>query len=173
MPTDRRSRWSPRPRFDHGRPIATLGLAPFAGVLLTMTLVFASLRPPVTHALVVDLPAPNPPDVIDVLTPVYNKLTVTRPGAILWNGTPVSERQLRLILGATTTISPQPALMFHPEPDAAYARALEVMEIVRQEGLVDRCFKFAEISRHRRYETPSDPDEPLPGQSAECAFHYY
>lgn len=63
--------------------------------------------------------------------------------------------------------------MFHPEPDAAYTRAPEVIEIARQEGVIDRCFTFAGISRHRRYEQSSDSDEPLPGQSAECAFRYY
>ncbi|ANY19133.1 hypothetical protein A6F68_00600 [Tsuneonella dongtanensis] len=173
MPTDRRRFYRPVAPFDHGRPIATLALAPFAGVLLTMTLVFAALRPPVTHALVVDLPIPNPSDHSAVLSPVYNRLIVTADGRTLWNGSAVTEAQLRLILIGITDDSPQPALLFHPEADAPYARALQVMEIVRQEGLIDRCFRFAEIARHRRYERAPDPDEILPAQSAECAIAYY
>lgn len=173
MPTERvRRRSTARVRFDHGRPIATLGLAPFAGVLLTLTLLFAALRPPVTHALLVDLPTPYPPDHPGILSPVSNLLVVTGLGSVLWNGEEVSYSQLRLLLSASTTASPQPVLLFQPEADAPYASAHAVMGIVQHEGLVDRCFVLADTARYRRFERSFDSDEQMPPQTAACAFRY-
>ena len=156
MPTVRTARFTHRPAFDHGRPIATLALAPFAGVLLTMTLVLAALRPPVSHALVVDLPVPLPPGYIDVLSPSYNRLVIDRASAIYWNGEPVDRAQLRAMLARARIQNPQPALLFDPSPDTSFAVALAVLGIVREEGLVDRCFRFADTGRYSRFEAQPD-----------------
>lgn len=173
MPINRRGRYRPSSRFDHGLPIATLGLAPFAGVLLIMMLVFAALRPPVTHAIVVDLPAPLPEWETGVLTPPVNLVAISNDGQIRWNGTPVSERQFRDILSSAADDSPQPALLFAPDANAAYGRVLGVMEIIRRAGLIDRCFRFSGIARYRKFERPYDPEELLPYEQQECLPYFY
>lgn len=167
MPNDRRGRYAPRPRFDHGRPFATLGLAPFAGVLLTLTLLFAALRPPVIHALLVDLPFPMP-DEIGPRSPAANRLSIAADGSLRWNSHPIDERELRTILAHTKRESPQPALLFAPAGGASYFRALETMELIRREGLIDYCFRFADIDRHRRYEAPAEMPVSQVAQAAHC-----
>ena len=158
--------------YDHGEPIATLALAPFAGVLLVMTLVFAALRPPVQQALLVDLPAPPYPGEMEVLSPPTNKLIVTREGQVLWNAAPVSDEQLADILLSVADDNPQPSLQFEPAADAGYGRSLEVMDMIRRAGLIDNCFRFSGIARYRHYEISPDPDELLPGEWRGCAPYY-
>ncbi|WP_162935712.1 ExbD/TolR family protein [Tsuneonella amylolytica] len=131
-------------------------MAPLAGVLLTMTLVFAALRPPVSHALLVNLPIPVPPDHIGVLSPAYNRLAIDRDGTVRWNGETVDRIELRAILLQTHSQNPQPTLLFDPSPDVAYASALAILGIVREAGLIDRCFRFADTGRYRRFEAPPD-----------------
>ena len=158
--------------FDHGQPIATIGLAPLAGILLTVMLVFAALRPPVQHAVLVDLPAPPYPGEIEVLSPPTNKLIITRDGQVLWNAAPVSDAQLADILLSVADDNPQPSLQFEPAGDAPYGRAVAVMEQIRRAGLLDRCFRFSGVARYRYYEKAPDPDELLSGEWRGCAPYY-
>ena len=137
-----------------------------------MVLLFAALRPVVPHALTVDLPSPPIPGQIEVLSPPMNRLVVLGNDLILWNGETVSDRQLSEILQTVVYHGQQPALHFSPESDASYGRVLEVMGLVHEAGLIDRCFRFDGIARYRHYEKPHDPDELLEGGWRGCAPYY-
>ena len=157
-------------RHSQSRPIATLALAPFAGVLLTVTLVFAALRPPVTHALTVDLPLPNP-TYLGPLTPNANRLHVKADGQLLWNSYPVDDAQFELILAQIRELSPQPVLMFDPAADAPYEVALDALSKIHRADLVDNCFRFDHVSRYRRYEVET-PDQLVLAEPVECTIPY-
>ena len=159
--------------YDHGQPIASLSLAPLAGIILVIVLVLAALRPPVTHAVLVDLPYPNPEMDIRVLSPPSNRLSIDAAGSIAWNSQIVSPAELDRVLKHTLSENPQPTLQFEPAANAPFAKVLSVMEQVRTAGLIDHCFRFAGIARYRRYEQAPDPNELLTGELRECDIAYY
>ncbi|MHA6316035.1 ExbD/TolR family protein [Altererythrobacter sp. CAU 1778] len=153
--------------YDHGRPIATLALAPLAGVLLTVALVFLALRPPVTHAIVVDLPAPYPDDWMVDLSPNVNRLIVTESGEILWNSSEISHAELRHIVISGFS-RPAVALQFDPVENAPFEVVLPVLETLREVGALESCFRFLRLNRYRNYEAAPVDLDPEPAASYEC-----
>lgn len=172
-PPTRREPRKTQKTFDHGQPIATLSLAPLAGVILIVVLILVSLRPPVTHALLVDLPIPLYPGEIEVLTPPSNRLAIDAAGELAWNGRSIPRAQLQPILEQTLAMNVQPSLRFEPAADAPYGTVLEVMEVIRKSGLIDNCFRFADIARYRYYERPPSPDQPVPASRTGCDPYLY
>lgn len=157
-----------RTRFDHGEPIRWLGLVPLAGIFAiaaALVLLTYGITP---HVLTVALPLPGPHEA-GPLSPPVNRLIIRENGALLWNGEPVSDRDLALILDQHAEIEPRPALLFTPDAKASYARVLEVLGMVRSKDLVDRCFRFSEISRYRHYDRPATFDILAPAQSESCS----
>jgi biopolymer transport protein ExbD len=71
---------------------------------------------------------PPPPNLIK---PTINKLTLTREGQILWNGTPQTGSQLVTDLKATLAMNPEPELQFEPDQDASYDLSAKVLNIIK------------------------------------------
>lgn len=71
---------------------------------------------------------PPPPDLIK---PTINKLTLTREGVILWNGTPQTGSELVRDLKATLTMPVEPELQFQPDQDASYDLSAKVLNIIK------------------------------------------
>jgi biopolymer transport protein ExbD len=57
---------------------------------------------------------------------------ITAPGAILWNGTPVNQQQLRQYLDVSQQMNPLPELHLQPEPTARYELVDQVLAITKQ-----------------------------------------
>ena len=169
MPIER----PPHPRFDHGQPIHRPQTLPILFFLVALTGGLAAFNARSIHALYVDLPLPHPSGHIGALSPQNNLLAIDAKGGLRWNAQPVSRSDLRIILDHVKTLDPQPPLQFAPDADASFADALAVMEVVHEAGLIDSCFRFAGITRYRRYEAPPDPEELLPGEMRECDFAGY
>ena len=146
--------------------IEHLPLLFFCTLLACLFLLLASKTP--AHTLTIDLPHPFPEDYIGPLTPNADRLTVTDTGVILWNGELVSERQLGAILDSPHRKQYWPTLLFTPDGDASYARVLQVMNIVRVHGAVDRCFRLSGIARFQHYDRPRTFDEQPPPEWADC-----
>ena len=145
-----------------------LSLVPLAGVFAIAGALVASTYGLKPHAIVVDLPAPYPQGYADNLTPNVDRLTVSRTGAIAWNGQPVSERELSAILASPRRIESGASLLFTPDAEARYGRALEVLAIVRRHGAIDRCFRLSGIQQYRRFESPETFDDLAPAMWEEC-----
>ena len=63
---------------------------------------------------------------------IKNKVVITAAGEILWNGSPVSQEQLRQYLELSQQIQPIPELHLQPEPEAKYVRVDEVLAITKR-----------------------------------------
>ena len=84
-------------------------------VLLTLLIITLPLQ---THAVKLDMPAPNtpPPDV----TPVSVELGVDFDGTITWNGDPVDRATLDSYFANAAETNPQPEIHVNPNRLAKY-----------------------------------------------------
>ena len=115
-----------------GEPMMEINTTPLIDVMLVLLIMFIITIPPQTHAVKLDLPQDTtnqPPPPID---PVKNKIVVTQPGAILWNGAPVNLTQLRQYLDVTQQMDPIPELHLQPEPEARYVVVDDVLAVTKQ-----------------------------------------
>jgi biopolymer transport protein ExbD len=115
-----------------GEPIMDINTTPLIDVLLVLLIMFIITIPIQTHAVKLDLPqnqANQPPPPVD---PIKNKVVITEPGAILWNGSPVTLVQLRQYLDVSQQMNPVPELHLQPEPNARYEIVDQVLAVTKQ-----------------------------------------
>lgn len=112
-------------------PMMEINTTPLIDVLLVLIIMLIITIPPQTHAVKLDLPQDQntPPPPVD---PIKNKLVITAPGVILWNGTPVDLAQLRTYLDVTQQMNPVPELHLQPEPNARYELVDEVLAVTKR-----------------------------------------
>jgi biopolymer transport protein ExbD len=116
---------------DTAIPIDGINTTPLIDVLLVLLVMFIITIPIQTHAVKLDLPTGPPPS--NPLNPVVNELRITRAGAILWNGAPVSENHLGQVLQLTQQMSPLPELHLRPDAEARYEKVDRVLAIIKRE----------------------------------------
>src|SRR6185295_1363730 len=111
-----------------GEPMLDVNVTPLIDVMLVLLIMFIITIPIQTHAVKLDLPVnsdtPPPP-----ILPVKNTVVVSAQGQILWNGTPVSEEQLRQYLEVTQQLNPIPELHLQPDSTARYELVDRVLAI--------------------------------------------
>jgi len=115
-----------------GEPMLEMNMTPLIDVLLVLIIMFIITIPPQTHAVKLDLPQNDPNVIPPPIDPIKNKIVITQPGAILWNGTPVDQVQLRQFLDVTQQMDPVPELHLQPEPEARYELVDEVLAVTKQ-----------------------------------------
>ena len=115
-----------------GEPMVDMNITPLIDVLLVLLIMLIMTIPPQTHAVKLDLPQNNPNDTPPPIDPVKNKIVVTQPGVVLWNGAPVNLVQLRQFLDVTQQMNPVPELHMQPEPEARYELVDEVLAVTKQ-----------------------------------------
>jgi biopolymer transport protein ExbD len=123
-----------------GEPMMDINTTPLIDVMLVLLIMFIITIPIQTHAVKLDLPQDQPNQTPPPIDPVKNKIVVTRPGQILWNGAPVSPIQLRQYLEITTTMTPVPELHLQPEPEARYELVDEVLAITKRANVTAMGF---------------------------------
>ena len=116
---------------ESGEPMLDVNVTPLIDVMLVLLIMFIITIPIQTHAVKLDLPVnqdtPQPP--IDT---VKNKVVVTAAGQILWNGSPVSQQQLRQYLDITQQMTPIPELHLQPDATARYVLVDEVLAVTKR-----------------------------------------
>ena len=134
---------------DDGAPMMEMNMTPLIDVLLVLLIMFIITIPVATHAVNIDLPAPNPtpPDVI--VEPEKNKLILTAGDEILWNGNPINEGQLRTLLNQSTQMAVEPELQFEPEALASYDLSARVLQLIKASGVTK--FGFVGNERYRTF----------------------
>jgi biopolymer transport protein ExbD len=96
------------------------------------------------------VPNPNPPPP-NLIKPTINKVTITREGQVMWNGTPQTGSQLVTDLKTTLTMNPEPELQFQPDQDASYDLSAKVLNIIKGSKVTKFGFvgneQFAEFGK--------------------------
>jgi len=113
-------------------PMMEMNMTPLIDVLLVLLIMFIITIPPQAHAVKLDLPQNDPNVIPPPIDPIKNKIVITQPGAILWNGTAVDQVQLRQFLDVTQQMDPVPELHLQPEPEARYELVDEVLAVTKQ-----------------------------------------
>ena len=115
-----------------GEPMMDINTTPLIDVMLVLLIMFIITIPIQTHAVKLDLPVNQqnqPPPPID---PVKNKVVVTADNKILWNGSPVTQPQLRQYLDVTQQMNPIPELHLQPDATARYDLVDQVLAVTKQ-----------------------------------------
>jgi biopolymer transport protein ExbD len=114
-----------------GDPMVDMNVTPLIDVMLVLLIMFIITIPIQTHAVKLDLPVaqntPPPP-----IEPLKNTVGVTAAGQITWNGTPISQDQLRQYLEVTQQMNPVPELHLQPDATARYELVDTVLAITKR-----------------------------------------
>ena len=113
-------------------PMIDINTTPLIDVMLVLLIMLIITIPVQSHAVKLDLPVNDPTQVQPPIDPVKNKVVVTQQGAILWNGSPVSQPQLRQYLDISQQMNPIPELHLQPEPEARYEIVDQVLAITKR-----------------------------------------
>ena len=115
-----------------GEPMLDINTTPLIDVMLVLLIMFIITIPIQTHAVKLDLPVNQPNQPPPPIEPIKNKVVVTTDGKILWNGSPVSQEQLRQYLEVTQQMNPIPELHLQPDATARYELVDEVLAITKR-----------------------------------------
>ena len=113
-------------------PMMDINMTPLIDVMLVLLIMFIITIPVQTHAVKLDLPQSANPQDPPPVDQVKNKVVITAQGAILWNGTPVNQTQLRQYLDVSQQMNPLPELHLQPEPTARYELVDQVLAVTKQ-----------------------------------------
>jgi len=116
---------------ESGEPMLDINTTPLIDVMLVLLIMLIITIPPQTHAVKLDLPVnsqtPPPP-----VQPLKNTVGVTAGNQITWNGTPISQDQLRSYLEVTQQMNPIPELHLQPDATARYEVVDKVLAVTKQ-----------------------------------------
>ena len=115
-----------------GEPMLDINVTPLIDVMLVLLIMLIMTIPPQTHAVKLDLPVNQPNTPPPPIQPLKNTVGVTAGGAITWNGTPISQDQLRTYLETTQQMNPIPELHLQPEATARYEVVDEVLAVTKK-----------------------------------------
>jgi biopolymer transport protein ExbD len=115
-----------------GEPMMDVNTTPLIDVMLVLLIMFIITIPIQTHAVKLDLPQDNPNQTPPPIDPVKNKIVIEPNGAVLWNGAPVNQVQLRQYLDLTQQMAPVPELHLQPHPQARYEAVDEVLATTKR-----------------------------------------
>ena len=117
---------------DDGSPMMEMNTTPLIDVMLVLLIMLMITIPPVTHMVDIDLPIAQPPTDAPLVDPVVNKIFIDDQGAILWNGTAVSQQQVADFLQQTKAMAVEPELQFQPTENAPYVIVDEGLAVVKR-----------------------------------------
>ncbi len=138
---------------DDGSPMMEMNTTPLIDVLLVLLIMFIMSIPVATHAVNIDLPAPNPlPPPPDQFDPIVNKIVLTPQNQILWNGDAIDQGELVRNLTLTRNTGAyaiEPELQYEPEANASYELAARVLNIIKASGVTK--FGFVGNEKYRAF----------------------
>ncbi len=127
-PTSRRRRSVIR-----DEPVADINTTPLIDVMLVLLVMIIITIPVQLHAVNLHLPTGNPPPA--PRPPEVVQIDIAPGPALAWNGTPVTQADLRARLAAAAARPDPPEIHVRPDQAAKYDAFAAVMVAVDQAGL--------------------------------------
>jgi len=112
----------------------TINVVPLVDIMLVLLIIFIITLPVMTHAVIIDLPRPEPTDVPPEV-PVAISIDVQFDGSIQWNGSPVTPADMRSYIAAEAQKDPQPEVHISVDRRAKYDSAAFVLFELERGGL--------------------------------------
>jgi biopolymer transport protein ExbD len=109
-----------------------INVTPLIDVMLVLLIMLIITIPPQTHAVKLDLPVNQPNQPPPPIQPLKNTVGVTAGNQITWNGSPITQDQLRSYLEVTQQMNPIPELHLQPDATARYELVDEVLAITKR-----------------------------------------
>jgi len=112
----------------------TINVVPLVDIMLVLLIIFIITLPVMTHAVIIDLPRPEPTEVPPEV-PVAISIDVQFDGSIQWNGSPVTPADMRSYIAAEAQKDPQPEVHISVDRRAKYDSAAFVLFELERGGL--------------------------------------
>lgn len=141
---------------DDGSPMMEINTTPLIDVMLVLLIMFIITIPVATHAVNIDLPAPQPPTNVPPPKRDKNVVNVDPQGAVYWNGQRVDNAGLLYQLQATLKYKPEPELQFQPDGQAPYDTTAKALNIIKGSGVT----AFGFVGNEQYYQFGKAPDAP-------------
>ncbi|MBX7494504.1 hypothetical protein K3172_01385 [Qipengyuania sp. 6B39] len=139
-----------RTPFNHGEPIRRPDSLPILLFILVLIATMLAMAGRASHALVIDLPAPNlEPET--ALGLVIDRVAIDAGDRITWNGVSVTPGELERIARDVSYYPGVRRLEFTPAGEASYQTAFAVLGILWRAGLTREGFCFGDLARHRTW----------------------
>ncbi len=117
-----------------GDPMMEINMTPLIDVMLVLLTLLIITLPIQTHAVKLDMPAPNP-KANQVFKPVVVNLGVDFDGTILWNGSAVDRATLQSYFLDAAQADPQPEIHLNPNKLARYDTVAKVLADAQRLGV--------------------------------------
>ncbi len=117
-----------------GDPMMEINMTPLIDVMLVLLTLLIITLPIQTHAVKLDMPAPNP-KANQVFKPVVVNLGVDFDGTILWNGSAVDRATLQSYFLDAAQADPQPEIHLNPNKLAKYDNVAKVLADAQRLGV--------------------------------------
>ena len=114
-------------------PMIDMNTTPLIDVMLVLLIMFIITIPLQSHAVKLDLPGGPPPN-IEILE-LKNQVSVGPEGVAAWNGTPVTDGELRALIAAALDLPAEPETHFVPDAEARYERVDQLLALMRKSGV--------------------------------------
>jgi len=134
---------------DDGSPMMEMNMTPLIDVLLVLLIMFIITIPVATHAINIDLPAPDPDNPPPEVDPITNKIVILQDGVILWNAEPITQGGLVSNLQESLNFAVEPELQFEPEANASYEISAQVLTLIKASGVTK--FGFVGNEKYRQF----------------------
>lgn len=115
-----------------GEVMVEMNTTPLIDVMLVLLTLLIITLPIQTHAVKLDMPAPNPnpPTII----PETVELQVDFDGTVLWNGVPVDRATMNAYFADASKKEPQPEIHVSPNRLAKYDAVARVLADAQRQG---------------------------------------
>ena len=124
--------FGPASNEDDDEVLSEMNTTPLIDVLLVLLIMLIITIPIQTHAVVLAMPAGNPPP---PTPPVVVNIDVDFDGTLIWNGETIDRAGLDARLAAATTEPDQPEIHLKPNKLVSYKYVAGVMASVQHHGL--------------------------------------
>ena len=118
-----------------GQSFTDINMTPLIDVMLVLLIIFIISLPPVTHAVKIDNPIPQPPPAIPPPPPVVINLGIDFDGTLSWKGTAVDRPTMQGYITQEASNDPQPEVHIQVDKFAKYEKVAQTLADLQSRGL--------------------------------------